>query len=348
MKGKLCLGIALCVLALVLTGCLHGRGEHSVPVSRDYGNLANVSPEEAENVVDQAHRVGAHHFAPYDYESAKAYLDQSYEERRDGDRKGGKDFASLAESFGEAAIANGSGIPDQGEMAMPATKDEAMAIYNDLEARYRALDACKAKVVAPNVYAAVETSLSRAEHELMECNHYPEAIRILRHVGPDIDAILAKDVDGDGITDMEDGEPWHAEDHDGFQDEDGIPEPKPYPQLAPVLFDSGSSMVKPFYKGYLKGVANMMDSGYLEADVHLGGHTDNAGSEESNVVLSEKRATAVAGELGAEGVAPERVHSQHFGESQPIADNGTAAGRAQNRRVELMLDSPDVESPYCK
>ncbi|MCC6145913.1 MAG: OmpA family protein [Candidatus Hydrogenedentes bacterium] len=190
--------------------------------------------------------------------------------------------------------------------------------------------------------------MAHAEHELMECADYPEAIRALREVGPDIDAILAKDTDGDGIKDMQDGEPWIAEDADGYEDEDGIPEPKPYPALAPVLFDSGSSVVKPFYQGYLKGVANMMDDGYKEAAIYLSGHTDNVGSEQSNVTLSEKRAGAVADQLTTGGVSADRVNAQSFGETQPVADNGTAAGRAQNRRVELKLDSPDVESPFCK
>lgn len=68
------------------------------------------------------------------------------------------------------------------------------------------------------------------------------------------------------------------------------------------------------------------------------GHTDSQGSDVYNQTLSEQRANSVAEYLINQGVAPSKLTSQGRGESEPIADNETEAGRAQNRRVELHLN----------
>jgi len=67
------------------------------------------------------------------------------------------------------------------------------------------------------------------------------------------------------------------------------------------------------------------------------GHTDSQGSDESNQLLSERRANAVAGYLLQKGVVEARIETIGFGEKQPLADNGTSEGRALNRRVEISL-----------
>ena len=77
---------------------------------------------------------------------------------------------------------------------------------------------------------------------------------------------------------------------------------------------------------------------YTKATVEVDGFTDDAGSEQSNQVLSEKRAGAVKDYIVAGGIEPERVTAKGFGEDPAhfVADNKTAEGRAQNRRVELV------------
>ena len=67
------------------------------------------------------------------------------------------------------------------------------------------------------------------------------------------------------------------------------------------------------------------------------GHTDSQGSDAYNQKLSERRASSVAAFLLSNGLAPEKLTSQGLGESQPVADNSTEEGRAQNRRVELQI-----------
>ena len=76
---------------------------------------------------------------------------------------------------------------------------------------------------------------------------------------------------------------------------------------------------------------------YEKTIVQVAGHTDNTGSDAYNQTLSEKRAQAVASYLGAQGVQQVRLLVVGFGEGHPIADNSTADGRAQNRRVEITL-----------
>ena len=76
---------------------------------------------------------------------------------------------------------------------------------------------------------------------------------------------------------------------------------------------------------------------YDKTRVLVTGHTDSTGSESLNQTLSEKRAGAVHNIMVANGVASNRVTTVGFGESQPIADNGTEYGRQINRRVEIKI-----------
>jgi outer membrane protein OmpA-like peptidoglycan-associated protein len=76
---------------------------------------------------------------------------------------------------------------------------------------------------------------------------------------------------------------------------------------------------------------------YKSAKMDIEGHTDNTGRAESNMTLSEKRAAAVKNYLTAKGIAADRLFSKGYGQTKPIADNKTAAGRAKNRRVEIKL-----------
>ena len=74
-----------------------------------------------------------------------------------------------------------------------------------------------------------------------------------------------------------------------------------------------------------------------EIQVSVQGHTDSRGTDEYNLKLSERRANAVYRYLVAGGIDPSRMDVVGFGESRPVADNSTESGRAQNRRVELMI-----------
>jgi len=71
------------------------------------------------------------------------------------------------------------------------------------------------------------------------------------------------------------------------------------------------------------------------------GHTDSQGNDDANQVLSEQRAKSVRDYLVSRGVAADRITSTGKGETSPVADNKSAEGRANNRRVEIVVTHPD-------
>ena len=103
-----------------------------------------------------------------------------------------------------------------------------------------------------------------------------------------------------------------------------------------VTFDTDSTMIKPAFRDTLDRVAQSLVQ-YPNSLIDVYGHTDSTGGTAYNQTLSENRARAVADYLSSRGVAPARVRSQGFGESQPVASNATEEGRSANRRVEIKI-----------
>ena len=103
-----------------------------------------------------------------------------------------------------------------------------------------------------------------------------------------------------------------------------------------VSFDTGRADIKPNFRGILDQFASGLNS-QPNTEVRIVGHTDNTGSDELNDRLSLQRAEATRNYLVARGVNPKAVTGMGRGEHEPIADNGTADGRARNRRVEIFL-----------
>lgn len=103
-----------------------------------------------------------------------------------------------------------------------------------------------------------------------------------------------------------------------------------------ILFATNSSTLNPASQSALTNFAASLNSN-PDTDVQIYGHTDNTGSDAINNPLSEKRAQSVYNFLVSKGVGGTRMVSQGFGSTQPVADNSTAAGRTQNRRVEIYI-----------
>lgn len=102
-----------------------------------------------------------------------------------------------------------------------------------------------------------------------------------------------------------------------------------------IQFKNGSSTLAKSSYTILNDVANLMKK-VPELNLEIQGHTDNKGAEKKNQKISEKRAQAVVKYLKKKGVKADRLRAVGFGSTMPIADNGDADGRAQNRRVELV------------
>ena len=103
-----------------------------------------------------------------------------------------------------------------------------------------------------------------------------------------------------------------------------------------IEFETGSAVIRPASYPMLDEI---FQSAVVAEGLKLGayGHTDNSGSDDVNVPLSEKRAAAVRDYLLGKGLAADRIETKGYGSSKPVADNGTADGRSRNRRVEIVL-----------
>ena len=176
-----------------------------------------------------------------------------------------------------------------------------------------------------------------------------------------------EDKDNDGVLDKDDkcpdvagpkenaGCPWPDTDGDGVLDKDdrcpkvkGTLANKGCPEVTTevikklndfsksVLFDSSKATIKPESNDKLEGIVKVMDE-YNNANFKLEGHTDSTGNVVKNLQLSKDRAAAVKDYLISKGISADRLSSEGYGVTKPIASNKTVEGRAQNRRVEIIL-----------
>ena len=103
--------------------------------------------------------------------------------------------------------------------------------------------------------------------------------------------------------------------------------------LPGTAFASGSDRLSPAAAASLRALAARLG----DARVRIEAHTDSQGGDEANLALSQRRAQAVLAALAEAGVAQARMTAVGKGETDPVTDNGSAAGRARNRRVEISL-----------
>lgn len=186
---------------------------------------------------------------------------------------------------------------------------------------------------------------------------------------PDVKGLAAfdgcPDTDGDGITDSEDRCPAEKgskemkgcpdSDNDGIADPDdrcptvaGISENKGCPAikeevievftraLTGIQFETGKDIIRPNSYPILDNVVTIMNEN-PEYNLEINGHTDAVGDDAMNLDLSQRRAEAVKKYMAGKGINEVRMTARGFGETMPVADNNTAAGRAKNRRVEFKV-----------
>jgi len=108
-----------------------------------------------------------------------------------------------------------------------------------------------------------------------------------------------------------------------------------------ILFATGKSNLSDASKTALTNFATSLKS-TPETDVTIYGHTDNTGTREANERVSLQRAQAVSAFLNQNGIATERMTVKGMAFDQPVADNATAEGRAQNRRVEVFITANET------
>lgn len=111
--------------------------------------------------------------------------------------------------------------------------------------------------------------------------------------------------------------------------------------MSDVLFNTGQYTLKPATQISLAKVAGILLA-YPGLKVQVEGYTDSVGSDAFNQTLSDKRSETVKNFLVAQGVSPNNITSQGFGKNDPVADNSTASGRSQNRRVNMVVSGDAI------
>ncbi|MDC0683040.1 OmpA family protein [Sorangium atrum] len=150
------------------------------------------------------------------------------------------------------------------------------------------------------------------------------------------------DTDGDGIPNAADACPYER----GKPSEDPATHGCPFAVriegsqiviLQQVQFRTGRAEIEPESFELLSEVAAVLEEHPEIARVAVDGHTDNQGSAQANLSLSQRRALAVVAWLTAHGIDARRLEARGFGARRPLADNRTRDGRAKNRRVEFQI-----------
>ena len=122
----------------------------------------------------------------------------------------------------------------------------------------------------------------------------------------------------------------------------GCPEIKPADRAAlqkafeNLLFETGSDVIISSSFPSLNGLAGVLNNNNTY-QLHLEGHTDNVGEDQSNMILSQKRAISTRAYLVKMGISDSRITAAGFGETRSKASNDEEAGRKLNRRVEMIL-----------
>ena len=111
-----------------------------------------------------------------------------------------------------------------------------------------------------------------------------------------------------------------------------------------ILFETGKADLKSAAKANLAEMALIMKK-YPENILTINGYTDNTGSTKTNKTLSQKRAEAVKSQLVASGMPSGTISTLGMGPASPVGDNSTAAGRQQNRRVEVVVTVDESRAP---
>ncbi|MGE0402318.1 MAG: OmpA family protein [Kofleriaceae bacterium] len=332
------------------------------------GQQVRTQTTATDGLIATARENGAQRCAPVELAMAESNNDFAQHELDEGNYHEAKELAGIAERNAQLAIEKspkdkctagpvvaGPGDTDGDGILDP--KDSCPRVPEDFDG-FQDEDGCPEE----------DNDADGINDKIDACPNDPED----RDSFEDDDGCPELDNDKDGIADKIDACPSDPEDKDNFEDDDGCPDPDNdkdgipdlsdkcpnEPGVPPdgcpkkynlvvvtekkieikqtVYFDTNKATIKRVSFPLLNEVAQALkDNPKIEVEVQ--GHTDSQGNDNFNMKLSQNRANSVRAYLMKQGVDASRMTAVGYGENVMIADNRTAEGRAQNRRVEFII-----------
>jgi outer membrane protein OmpA-like peptidoglycan-associated protein len=284
---------------------------------------------EADNAVRIAQETGADKYAPEIMTQAKLDLQNASDMDSSKHRDEKMEITNAREAVERAEDARITTLRKQNaerEAATVAAKNEAQAqaAQSQIDAQQSQMAAQKAQLDAEQAQAAkaqADAERARAEAQAAEAranaaqaNKSAEDANAVREkLRNQLNSVLATSETARGLI----------------------------VNMSDVLFDTGKYTLKSGTQVSLAKVAGILEA-YPGLKVQVEGYTDSVGGDDLNQKLSENRAGAVKDFLVSQGVSQSNITSQGFGKNNPVADNSTAAGRAQNRRVNLVVSGDAI------
>jgi OmpA-OmpF porin, OOP family len=326
------------------------------------GNGVRTQTSTTGGLIATARDHGAQRCAPVELAMAESHNDFASHALDEGNYRDAKREAEVAETNAQLAIEKSpkercAPVADQDGDGIPDNVDRCPRVAEDKDG-FEDEDGC------PDPDNDKDGIPDTAD----KCPNEPED----KDGFEDEDGCPDPDNDKDGIPDTADKCPNEPEDKDGFEDEDGCPDPdndkdgildaadkcpleagvppdgcpKKYNLVVvtetkielkqTVYFDTNRAAIKAVSFALLNEVAQALTDN-PKIEVEIGGHTDSQGNDAFNLKLSQQRADSVRLYLMKRGISSNRLVAKGYGENVPIADNRTADGRSQNRRVEFVI-----------
>lgn len=319
-------------LAVLFLACsTSSPGFRTMSESQSFTSAKKVEMAEAEAALRQAALSGVIGTSPYEFCLGEEYLFLAREMKTRGDTQAMYDYLALSKEMSETSLRK-PGVVSIDPVSLPSDREACESEFARLKESYLSIDTNKAITVAPMLYARLKGALSLAEYEV-QAMRYKQAGEVLGVAGAYLNALLAQDTDGDGVADLFDGAPLAPEDKDGFEDEDGIPDldndqdgvldandvapntpetknrwhdedgaPDEYPILEALSFETGSDSLSGESKGYLRGLAIVLEEWPL-LKLRIVGYPDANGDPQGSFDLAQRRSTAVRDYLASVGVS---------------------------------------------
>jgi outer membrane protein OmpA-like peptidoglycan-associated protein len=291
-------------------------GQHAVlnPITRD--DKSPLELYEAINAVQIAQANGAEKYAADTFQHAQQDLTNAESMGKKSNRKQQITYAREAVQTAEDAriITIRKKQEEDKERSQQAQNDAQQAAAAQQAAQQQALERAQAEAQAAQAQTrAVEAQAAQhqAEQSAQQATQQTEQIR--ERLKDQLNQVLATRETARGLI----------------------------VNMSDVLFDTGHYTLKPDAREKLAKVSGILLA-YPNLQLQVEGYTDNVGSDDYNQKLSEQRAGAVRDYLTSQGVTQTNISAVGYGKSDPIADNSTNQGRAENRRVQLVVSGNSI------